>query len=118
MKPDKDFTTDGCSGGMSALWRRLFKKNPPWEGCCVEHDRPYWKGGAREQRKDADQRLMQCVARRGHPIWAALMYAAVRVGGHPYLPLPWRWGYGYKWPRGYTQSGDVGERRPTSEDLV
>jgi hypothetical protein len=31
---------------------------------------------------------------------------AVRVFGHPLLPLPWRWGYGWRWPRGY-ENGDA-----------
>lgn len=84
---------DGCSGGMSVMWRKLFKKPPPWEGCCDIHDQPYAQGGTKEQRKDADLDLMVCVAGSGHPIWAFLMWAAVRIGGVPWLPTPWRWGF-------------------------
>lgn len=100
VEPDYPFTTDGCSGGMSRLWRRLFKTPPPWEGCCEAHDRLYWRGGTAQQRSMADYKLMACVARRGYPGWAFLMWLAVRVGGHPLLPFKWRWGYGWK-RRGY-----------------
>ncbi len=103
QKPDYPFTTDGCSGGMSVLWRRLFKRPPPWEGCCEAHDVTYWQGGDRKDRANADVELMVCVARKGHPIWAFLMWAAVRFGGHPNLPFSWRWGYGWKM-RGYRKS--------------
>lgn len=98
---DYPFTTDGCSGGMSWLWRKIARRAPPWEGACVEHDRAYWQGGTREERKGVDLWLAWQVAAAGHPVIANLMYIAVRVGGHPLLPLPWRWGYGWRWPRGY-----------------
>jgi hypothetical protein len=29
------------------------------------------------------------------------MFAGVRVGGSPYFPTPFRWGYGWSYPRGY-----------------
>jgi hypothetical protein len=45
---------------------------------------------------------MAGVTLNGHPIFAFLMWCAVRIGGHPLLPFPWRWGYGWKWPNGYT----------------
>ena len=32
---------------------------------------------------------------------ALLMLAGVRVGGTPYLPTKFRWGYGWPWPRSY-----------------
>ena len=99
------FQTDGCSGGMSASWRGLVKrfpslakhgKQPPWEACCIQHDKQYWLGGDAAMRKAADLTLKQCVANRGYPEVARVMYAAVRVGGKPCSGLPWRWGYG--WP--------------------
>lgn len=94
----RPFTTDGCSGG---IYRRLFRRDPPWLGCCTDHDRAYWRGGARGARRQADIDLMVCVAERGHPVVAFVMYLGVRAGGHPLLPLPWRWGYGHDWPRRY-----------------
>ncbi len=30
-----------------------------------------------------------------------LMYTGVRAGGYANLPMPWRWGYGWKHIRGY-----------------
>jgi hypothetical protein len=98
---DFPFTSDGCSGGHSARWRFFFGSFPPWQSCCLEHDRPYWKGGTRAQRRLADARLMACVARGGHPVWAIVLWASVRIGGHPLLPFSWRWGYGWKYPRRY-----------------
>jgi len=130
--PDKlvAFTSDGCSGGLSDGWRFLaqalppfkhkFGGKPPYEACCVVHDRYYWRGETEQgfdKRLQADQRLRQCVVRygsehrnefaqefhlspeaidRNFQIVAALMYRAVRVGGMPCTPFAWRWGYG--WP--------------------
>jgi hypothetical protein len=124
------FTTDGCSGGLSAGWELLAKRlpgfqqrygsRPPWEACCVAHDRAYWRGETVDgfhRRLVVDKRLRECVAELGRAesgrigrelgvapdtVAAAfvaageLMYTAVRVGGAPCTPLPWRWGYG--WP--------------------
>ena len=98
--PPKPFTTDGCSGGMSFIWNTLIKPftktDIPWKDCCVEHDKEYWLGGSREERKEADRKLAECVKNRGYKIWSVLMYYGVRVGGMPYFPLSWRWGYGWK----------------------
>jgi hypothetical protein len=110
----KPFTTDGCSGFMSFVWRLVFRKSPPWEGCCLAHDQAYWQGGPTELRLAADKDLRRCVAGKGHPYWAALMFIAVRIGGPWWLPFPslrrhrraWhfsffevRWGYGWPYPR-------------------
>lgn len=124
------FVTDGCSGGLSDGWRFLagvmpvFKKKfgtkPPYESCCVTHDRAYWRGETEDgynKRLRADKKLQQCVADYGKQhrdefarefdlparlietnfkIVAELMYRAVRVGGMPCTVFSWRWGYG--WP--------------------
>lgn len=99
---DYPFTTDGCSGGMSLLWQFVSHKPPPWEGDCVKHDRSYHEGGSVSDRLMADSILLENVSAKGHPYIAIIMFLAVRVGGHPCLPLPWRWGYGWKYPRAYT----------------
>jgi len=130
-----EFTTDGCSGGLSVGWQYLAGKiqkfnevhgmQPPWESCCISHDRAYHSGGARETsaeqsfdlRKSADQILKTCVQRTGtdrsgelggaygisskeverlYVFISSLMYRAVRIGGIPCTGLPWRWGFG--WP--------------------
>lgn len=132
----EEFTTDGCSGGLSAGWsylvsvipgaRAIHGGLPPWESCCVAHDRLYNAGGARkataiesfEARKAADLALRSCVLATGigrvpqlsqeyglsheqviglYESIATLMYRAVRIGGVPCSGLPWRWGYG--WPQ-------------------
>lgn len=94
----KPFVSDGCSGN---IFRKIFRRDPPWLGCCTEHDRAYWMGGSRAARALADRKLMACVALNGHPVVAFAMWLGVRIGGHPLLPFPWRWGFGWRWPRNY-----------------
>jgi hypothetical protein len=127
------FSTDGCSGGMSSLWTFAAKRYPafaeahegvpPWEDCCVTHDRAYHTGGADPDpgasyaaRIAADEELQRCVAatasdrddvlqelygmteaqvRLAYEAIGAAMFHAVRLGGGPCTGLPWRWGYGY-----------------------
>lgn len=127
------FETDGCSGGLSASWRlvadlipsfaTLYENNPPWEYCCVTHDRAYHNAGGATKAGDsfdtrlrADEALHVCVEQHGdahaeeyaerygvtpeqvrtaHSITADAMYMAVRFGGGPCSGLPWRWGFGY-----------------------
>lgn len=86
---DYPFTTDGCS-----MW-----PDGNYGGCCVEHDDAYWQGGTWRERREADRKLMACVVLKGHPFLALLIYLGVRIGGIGLLPTPWRWGYGWKWPR-------------------
>ena len=129
------FTTDGCSGGLSTSWDQLATRfpefadrhgeQPPWQECCVAHDRRYHTGGAGarsaaasfERRKAADLELQACVVDVGiqrsesleeiyglsedqvrglYESLSELMYRAVRLGGIPCTTQPWRWGYG--WP--------------------
>ena len=131
----QEFTTDGCSGGLSVVWddfarqagffRKRHGVHPPWEICCIEHDRSYHRGGgvgltaaqAFTLRERADQALQACVLDTRKSRSEALqseygltekqftglyqtiadgMYAAVRLGGMPCTGLSWRWGYG--WP--------------------
>ena len=91
------FTTDGCSA---------FPDGTPaqeqlWRSCCIGHDFAYWQGGSYEQRRQADEELGACVTGIGEPTIAAMMLAGVRVGGTPYLPTRFRWGYGWPYLRGY-----------------
>lgn len=129
------FSSDGCSGGMSAGWALVTSTlpaiavrhgdRPPWEDCCMAHDRTYHAGAALsadantsfEMRRLADQDLRRCVINFGdtrkdtlaaeygvppdevsrlYRIIAGAMYWAVRLGGAPCTGLAWRWGYG--WP--------------------
>ena len=89
--PPYSFKTDGCS-----MW-----PDGDWVACCVEHDIAYWCGGSTHARAAADQGLNDCLVRLGHPTMAEWVYIGVRIGGHPWLPFPWRWGYGWDWPYRY-----------------
>lgn len=92
------FASDGCS---------LFPDRAPgagadWCDCCLKHDLAYWRGGTAPERLDADRALRACVRdASGSPLLAALMLAGVRAGGLPYLPTPFRWGFGWPYGRGY-----------------
>ncbi len=66
------------------------------------HDFAYWKGGHQQQRVDADNQFKLCVEdRQGNRFGAFFMWVGVRAGGTPYLPTPFRWGYGWPYFRGY-----------------
>jgi hypothetical protein len=92
QKPPNSFTTDGCT---------LFPDGT-WQSCCVEHDMAYWCGGRAEERRIADIEVKACVGKKGGGSAAVIMYWGVRLGGVPWLPTYWRWGYGWSWPHGYT----------------
>ncbi len=94
----KPFTSDGCS----AFPDGTFEQQKLWLDCCTAHDKAYWRGGTYQQRLDADLALRQCVAKVGEPLIAELMLAGVRVGGSPYWPTKFRWGYGWPYFHGYT----------------
>jgi hypothetical protein len=93
----KPFTTDGCSSFPDGT----IEHASLWANCCIRHDFAYWQGGTYEERLTADEELESCVARAGEPTIASLMLAGVRVGGTPYLPTSYRWGYGWPFLRGY-----------------
>ena len=93
--PPHAFTSDGCS-----LW-----PDGRWADCCLQHDMTYWCGGSAAARQDADARLCACVAAHGATCVARLMYVGVRMGGIPWQPFPWRWGYGWDGMRGYDDVG-------------
>ncbi len=120
MKKLEPFNTDGCSGNLSWMWARvavlhnfLFRSQwsiqLPWHDDCVEHDRAYHVGGARQERLFADTKLMLAVASLGYPVIAVLMFLGVRLGGYGWRAemsyrllklINWKairfnWGYGY-----------------------
>ena len=98
----KPFTTDGCSVFPDGS----IQQQSLWVNCCIRHDLAYWKGGTNQQRLAADESLASCVAEVGEPEIAKLMLAGVRVGGSPYFPTFYRWGYGWSYPRGYQALSD------------
>lgn len=95
----KPFTSDGCS----AFPDGTFERNELWLDCCTAHDHAYWKGGTFEERQQADEELQACVKELGEPEIALLMLAGVRVGGSPFFPTSFRWGYGWIYPKLYGQ---------------
>lgn len=83
------FKSDGCS---------LFPDGD-YHDCCVAHDLSYFGGGSWKQRWRADDQLRKCVAdKKGfeHKPLSLIMWFGVRVGGVPWLPTPFRWGFGKK----------------------
>jgi hypothetical protein len=95
-----DFTSDGCSLFINGT----FEDPELWKECCLKHDIAYWKGGTEEQREQADLAFRECVEKKtGDSTLANLMYEAVRVGGEPYFPTWYRWGYGWPIGRGYKE---------------
>lgn len=49
-----------------------------WHNCCVQHDYAYADG---HNKWKADFKLAVCVAKKGHPINALVMWVGVTVGG-------------------------------------
>ncbi|WP_019602904.1 hypothetical protein [Teredinibacter turnerae] len=95
----KPFTTDGCS---------LFpdgdtKDHVKWMECCIRHDYAYWKGGSGNERILADGQLQRCVADLGEENLSYIMHLGVQLGGAPYFPTWYRWGYGWPYMRGYKE---------------
>ena len=93
----KPFTSDGCSLFPDGT----YAQQSLWMECCIRHDIAYWQGGSQAQRLAADQALEACVSQVGEPEIARLMLAGVRIGGSPYFPTWYRWGYGWPYQRGY-----------------
>jgi hypothetical protein len=98
---DPKIHSDGCSGGMSAIYEKLtflhknHGKTLKWRECCEIHDKAYYYGGSKIEKKQADMQLNQCVAEVvGQKYLGKAMQIAVEIGGGPNLPTPYRWGYG------------------------
>ncbi len=104
-KFDPQRHSDGCSGGMSATYAKLkflhskHGETLPWRQCCVVHDRAYYNGGKKKEKENADKELKNCVSKVVGPehlgfVLGDLMKNAVWIGGRPYFPTTYRWGYG------------------------
>jgi hypothetical protein len=106
----RPFTTDGCTlfpDGTS-------EHKDLWFDCCKKHDYSYWMGGTKAERLKADFELRACVTAVGQPKTANLMLLGVRAGGTPYLPTSFRWGYGWRYFRGYKPL-EIGDYRLIEE---
>lgn len=93
-----EFTSDGCSLFPDGT----LNDRTLWCDCCFNHDMAYWRGGSEDERKETDKTFRACVLdRAGNKALAEIMYDGVRVGGSPVFPTWFRWGYGWKYGRGY-----------------
>lgn len=93
--PEREFSSDGCT-----LFPNAFGASTNYAHCCVRHDVDYYCGGTLEDRAVADTAFRECV-RGVQPIAGTIMYYSSRAFSHPMFPAPWRWGYGFDYPRGY-----------------
>ncbi len=94
----QSFKSDGCS----MFPDKSLIDSTTWCECCFEHDIAYWHGGTREERKSADLKFKNCILKKTNDQrLAELMYNGVRLGGSPYFPTLYRWGYGWTYSRGY-----------------
>ncbi len=91
LAKQKTFVTDKCTLFPDGLWQE----------CCIEHDKAYWQGGTAKNRRTADQEFRHCVDNASNKGLSFVMYGAVRIGASPYIVVPWRWGYGWEFGRGY-----------------
>lgn len=108
-----DFWSDGCTLFPDGT----LKDRKLWCDCCFNHDIAYWRGGTEKERSEADKALRACVlARTGNNTLAETMYSGVRLGGSPAFPTWYRWGYGWKYGRGYAPLTED-ERRQIADVL-
>lgn len=93
----KPFTSDGCSASPDGP-----SEDPDrWTDFCFRHDYRYWRGGKLSERLAADRELAESMKEAGDPFMAGVYFVGVRLGGSPWWPTPWRWGYGWDYPYGY-----------------
>jgi len=81
-----DFVGDGCT---------MFPDGD-YADCCLAHDRDYYRGGTKQERRASDKRLQQCVRAKGHKYLSNLIFLGVRIGGGSWLNFPFSWGFGQK----------------------
>lgn len=103
-----DFSSDGCSQFPDGT----FTQANLWCDCCITHDIAYWQGGSRKQKKQADKDLKACVlSRTNNLLLADTMYYGVTFGGSPVFPTWYRWGYGWRYGRGFQSLNDYEKER-------
>ncbi|MFN0139320.1 MAG: hypothetical protein ACKVQW_04440 [Pyrinomonadaceae bacterium] len=92
-----DFVGDGCT----------FFPDGDYADCCRAHDRDYYRGGTKAERKASDKRLRQCVRGKGHKYISKLMYLGVRISGGSWLRAPFSWGFGQRKEKNKKDKGDT-----------
>lgn len=83
---------NGCSCGVSWLWRVFTGAPPSFEYCCDEHDLFYDQGGSGADRLFADRLFLACMladlqTRGKGPALGRLFYRGVRAFGW----INWAW---------------------------
>ena len=96
-QPPLPFPDDGCSCAPDGNFR----------SCCEAHDKAYYQGGSKQERLAADRALRECIRIKGHTIVDDIYYFGTRIGGVPWLPTPWRWGFGYPYKKGHRGYSDT-----------
>lgn len=91
--PPNEFSQDGCTLFPNRL---LFHD---LRTACLEHDKAYWLGGTKEERKAADIALRETISHTGPigPVIGYVMYAGVRVFGDTWLTEKFNANWGYGW---------------------
>lgn len=87
------FKTDYCTGVPEGVPR----DPSAWKECCLVHDMNFWAGGDKSDRDAADVELRECVAAKGYPVIARIIYEGVRLGS--YSPIKFedkKWNFGWK----------------------
>ena len=97
MEAPPEFVGDGCT----------FFPDGDYADCCLAHDRDYYRGGTKAERKASDKRLQQCIRGKGHKYISKLMYLGVRVGGGSWLRAPFSWGFGQRKEKNKKDKGDT-----------
>lgn len=92
-----EFVGDGCT----------FFPDGDYADCCLEHDRDYYRGGTKAERKASDKRLQRCIRGKGHKYVSKLMYLGVRLGGGSWLRAPFSWGFGQRKEKDNKDKGDT-----------
>ena len=109
-----DFSSDGCSQFPDGT----LSQQDLWCDCCITHDIAYWQGGSRKQKKQADKELRQCILNKtNNTLLANTMYFGVTIGGLPIFPTWYRWGYGWRYGRGF-KSLNLFEKQQAEENLA
>jgi hypothetical protein len=97
--------SNGCSAGVSEVWRFVTGRKAPFLSCCDYHDVEYVL--ARPRRR-ADRRFRECIIRNG--VWPPAAWGAyimLRLFG-------WVW---YHWPKTDDDIDDAVERDALHREL-
>ena len=92
--PPNNFTTDGCSGYITRLCRKLLGRNPKFQECCYSHDELYYFGGNFLDRFIAGLILMKCVWKY-NKLMSPIMFIGVRIFGCNCFTFTCNWNNGW-----------------------